>query len=57
MLIFDQAKEDADYYNFMADLAWKKGYTADFNHYWNLANQAVDTMSGVLDDMRALGCR
>jgi hypothetical protein len=41
----------------MADLAWKKGYTADFNHYWNLANRAVDTMSRVLDDMRALGCR
>jgi hypothetical protein len=40
-----------------SDLAWKKGYTADFNHYWNLANQAVDTMSRVLDDMRALGCR
>jgi hypothetical protein len=55
-VLWDAAKEDADYYGWMGDLAWQKGYTADANHYWSLQLQAIDTMSRVLDDMRAMGC-
>jgi hypothetical protein len=55
-VLFDTAKEDADYYGLMADISWENGYTEAGNEYHDQMLNAINIMSRVLDDMRAMGC-
>jgi hypothetical protein len=55
-ILWQAAKEDADFYRLMSDISRENGYPDASFAYTSLMLEAIDRMGRVLDDMRAMGC-